>query len=43
MGSSSPSDLSLGSLVERRARWVVRERSGRGYDRGGERRRIYKV
>jgi hypothetical protein len=29
-GSSSPSDLRRGRRVERRARWVVRERSGRG-------------
>jgi len=29
-GSSSSSDLSFGRRVERRARWVVRERRGRG-------------
>lgn len=40
MGSSSPSDLRRGSLVERRARCVVRERRGRGYDSGGDIRMI---
>lgn len=41
MGSSSPSDLSFGKRVERRARCVVRERSGRGYESGGDIRRIW--
>ncbi len=36
MGSSSPSDFKRGRRVARRARCVVRLRSGRGYERGGE-------
>ncbi|KAF2461107.1 hypothetical protein BDY21DRAFT_138961 [Lineolata rhizophorae] len=39
-GSSPGSEVSAGRHVERRARCVVRERRGKGYDRGGERRRI---
>jgi len=40
-GSSSFSEMRAGRRVERRARCVVRERSGSGYERGWERRRIY--
>jgi hypothetical protein len=40
-GSSSRWEIRAGRRVERSARWVVRERSGRGYDSGGERRRIW--
>lgn len=42
-GSSSPSDFRRGRRVERRARWVVKDRRGRGYDSGGEMRRIYVI
>lgn len=35
-GSSSPWDLSFGNRVERRAKCVVKDRSGRGYDCGGD-------
>lgn len=38
-GSSSPCDLSFGNRVESRARCVVNERRGRGYDCGGDNRR----
>lgn len=40
MGSSSSPEMRRGNFVERRARCVVSERSGRGYERGGETRRI---
>ena len=40
-GSSSASETSAGRRVDRRARWVVRDRRGTGYESGGERSRIY--
>lgn len=40
-GSSSCSDLRAGKRVVRRARWDVMDRRARGYDRGGERSRIW--
>lgn len=39
-GSSSPSDMRRGSCAVRRARFVVRDRRGRGKEVGGDRRRI---
>ena len=40
-GSSSFSDLRRGRRVDRSARYVVRERSGSGYESGGERSRTW--
>lgn len=41
-GSSSEEEeeIGRGMRVSRRARWIVKERRGRGYVAGGERRRI---